>query len=83
MELCDGDLVKLFKLKQECLRTDHILTMDNVALKIQALYETSIGCEFIHKCGIVHFDLKCANVLFQKSSSNEYKFKICDFGVSI
>lgn len=36
--------------------------------------------EYVHSTGIVHFDLKAANVLLDLSDPTQPSCKICDFG---
>ena len=44
--------------------------------------QIAINCanclRYFHSCGLIHRDLKSLNILF----SNEFKFKLCDFGLS-
>jgi serine/threonine protein kinase len=79
MELCDGDLITLFQLKN----ANHPWSLENAHLKFKAIKDVSKGCTFIHECGIIHFDLKCSNILFKRLSEDDYVFKICDFGVRL
>jgi len=50
----------------------------NKKQKYQVGIDIVSGVEYLHKRNIVHSDLKSVNILL----TNEYRAKICDFGVS-
>ncbi|ELP94457.1 cell division control protein 15, CDC15, putative [Entamoeba invadens IP1] len=51
----------------------------NEVLTAKYIYQVLIGLEYIHSQGIVHRDIKAANILVAKDG----RVKIADFGVSI
>ena len=89
MELCDGNLSNLIGIKSS--KTDKIsapimnisvIWFNRLDIKLQATRDIIKGCNHIHSCGVIHFDIKPANILYKRISSMEYVFKIADFGVS-
>ena len=50
------------------------------SLKHEALYHIVSGLEYLHSKGIVHGDLKSANVLVSENEKGDYVFKLCDMG---
>ncbi len=38
---------------------------------------------FMHKCGLIHRDLKIENVLSNQINENDYDVKIADFGLAV
>ena len=42
--------------------------------------QTAVAMAHIHKCGVVHRDLKLSNLLLDSSKT---KMKICDFGIAL
>jgi serine/threonine protein kinase len=77
LELCDGMLSDLIFVKES--------TKDSPFMQIETMLAAAIeicsGCEYIQKFGVVHYDLKAANVLFKKTES-KLVFKVADFGAS-
>ncbi len=64
----ETDLDQIMK-KSVDLKESHILKI---------IYNLLSSLCFIHKCNVMHRDLKCANILV----SNTCSVKICDFGLS-
>lgn len=54
----------------------------NVELKekhmLKIMYSLFCSLCFLHKCNVIHRDLKCANILVTANC----QVKICDFGLS-
>ena len=48
-------------------------------VRVEATRQVYSGLEFIHRIGIIHFDLHCSNILVHGPTG---LFKICDFGTS-
>ena len=75
LELCDGSLDSiLFTENDNC-------TFTSGEKLLAAALDICNGCSFMHQNGIVHYDLKTANVLFQNAKDGII-CKIADFGVS-
>ena len=49
-------------------------------LKLGAMHEICKGLAYLHEKKIVHGDLKSGNVLVSGSTSDEWMFKLTDFG---
>ena len=82
MELCDrGSLVRNRELIWTRLRQDE---KKGLVLVLKCLLEILFGMEYLHSIGIVHGDLKCANVLCCSKVLDVRGFvcKVCDFGLS-
>ena len=45
---------------------------------LKIMYSMFCCLSFLHKCNVIHRDLKCANILVSSNCS----VKICDFGLS-
>eukprot|EP01114_Cavostelium_apophysatum_P002590 TRINITY_DN1229_c0_g1_i1.p1 TRINITY_DN1229_c0_g1~~TRINITY_DN1229_c0_g1_i1.p1 ORF type:complete len:972 (-),score=387.36 TRINITY_DN1229_c0_g1_i1:212-3127(-) len=70
MELCDGGAVSdIFQVSNEPLTEDQIALITRETLK---------GLIYLHQCGIIHRDIKGANILLCNSGD----IKLVDFGVS-
>jgi serine/threonine protein kinase len=69
MELLDGGSLK------DLLRLGHRFPLD---LAVHVIINTLKGLQHSHHCGIVHQDMKPANLMIQKDGS----IKIADFGIS-
>jgi len=65
MERCNYDLTKLYKeeLKMET--------------SLELVFQIAIGLLYLHTMGIIHWDIKPANILIK-----DYAIKIGDFGFS-
>lgn len=77
---CDEDDNNIYLRLELCKREDlneiikkgEKIDIKNVILQIIE------GVDYLHKKGILHRDLKCSNILFDKDNN----VKICDFGLS-
>ena len=78
MELCDGNLENLFMTHRPKINGPIFNK-----LIYQALVDTARGCGHIHSLGIIHFDIKTANLLYKRTADDQYIFKVSDFGVSL
>ena len=81
MELCDGNVLNLFVKSHEKLIDTG--PPSNMKLRLKAISEIAEGLSYIHECGIIHFDVKTANILYVRSAENKFNFKITDFGVNM
>ena len=86
MELCEGTISQVFPINRLGSKTEYSLeeqdiTVTNLKSKIKALIDIAKGCNHIHHCGVIHFDIKPANILYKTDKEN-LVFKIADFGVS-
>jgi len=54
------------------------VTRNPEANRIHLLHGAAKGIEYLHNCGIVHGNLKCANILI----ASDCEARICDFGMS-
>ena len=82
MELCDkGTLQQQRRVGWSLLQQDCYLGLQWI---LPCLLEIIYGMEHVQDVGIVHGDLKCANILCQSTSSTGRGFscKVCDFGLS-
>jgi serine/threonine protein kinase len=68
LDYLDTDLDKILKRRVE-FKEKHV---------IKITYNLLLSLAFIHKCNVVHRDLKCANILV----SAQCNVKICDLGLS-
>lgn len=68
LDYMETDLDQIMK-KSVDLKESHVLKI---------IYNLLSSLSFIHKCNVMHRDLKCANILV----SNTCGVKICDFGLS-
>eukprot|EP00929_Paragymnodinium_shiwhaense_P000351 TRINITY_DN100597_c0_g1_i1.p1 TRINITY_DN100597_c0_g1~~TRINITY_DN100597_c0_g1_i1.p1 ORF type:complete len:444 (-),score=101.31 TRINITY_DN100597_c0_g1_i1:349-1680(-) len=68
LEMCDTDLKKLIKM-------DVNLTILHINSLLVGILE---GLLYIHQCGVIHRDMKPANVL----ANQDCTVKICDFGLA-
>jgi len=70
MEICDGGAVSdIFQISNDALTEDQIALITRESLK---------GLIYLHKCGIIHRDIKGANILLTTTGD----IKLVDFGVS-
>lgn len=52
-------------------------------IRIKMMYDAAKGLEFLHACGIIHRDVKAANMLvFSLDYSAPVRIKLTDFGTS-
>lgn len=60
----------------------HFLDVAEVpmGIKLEAIFQVSIGLEYLHCNQVIHGDLKSANVLIHGSEVDEFLFKLSDFG---
>ena len=82
MELCDkGTLQQQRRVGWSLLQEDFCTGVQWI---VPCLLDIVYGMEHVQGVGIVHGDLKCANVLCQSTSSTSRGFscKVCDFGLS-
>ncbi len=82
MELSDkGTLLRLRTKVWEVLEQDFT---KGLCWILRSLMEILFGMEYLHSIGIVHGDLKCANVLCFSNRSDARRFvcKVSDFGLS-
>ncbi len=49
-------------------------------LKLEALYQTAQGMNYLHQNSIVHCDLKSQNILVTSNALEEWMFKVSDMG---
>lgn len=56
----------------------------NLRTLLLTLIEIASACGYLHKMGVVHCDMKPANVLLKSSSTDTRGFtaKVTDFGLS-
>eukprot|EP01088_Endostelium_zonatum_P005965 TRINITY_DN1803_c0_g1_i1.p1 TRINITY_DN1803_c0_g1~~TRINITY_DN1803_c0_g1_i1.p1 ORF type:complete len:597 (+),score=111.16 TRINITY_DN1803_c0_g1_i1:250-2040(+) len=76
-ELLHGDLFKLLKIE---LGGNKLIPLTT---RIDMLIQAAKGLGYLHSKGILHRDLKLANIFFQKFGEDQYRVKIGDFGVAI
>ena len=76
-ELLHGDLFKLLKIEMGGNKLISLTT------RIDMLIQAAKGLGYLHSKGILHRDLKLANIFFQKFGDDQYRVKIGDFGVAI
>jgi serine/threonine protein kinase len=55
----------------------------NETVTINLLLDIALGLDALHKCNIIHGDMKSENILICRHSQREYVAKISDFGLSI
>ncbi|CAM9440985.1 unnamed protein product [Chrysoparadoxa australica] len=51
-------------------------------MKYQIMYDVASGLQHIHKEGVLHRDIKSANVLISRAGSHNIRARITDFGTS-
>lgn len=71
MELCDGSLRKLIKSNLAC---------KDIMNVIKGVF---LGVKHMHDCGVMHRDIKGANVLFIQKEDGSYVTRLADCGLSI
>lgn len=75
MELCDGDITDLMQ-----------SSPDGRLIEPQAqgvIVQVCAGLRFLHRQGIIHFDIKPANILYKEDQdTDEILFKLTDFGLA-
>lgn len=64
----------------DCLSQQDTLDLDT---KLRLAGDIAVGVAALHKCGIVHSDLKPENVLVCRSNDGTLVAKLSDFGLSI
>jgi len=67
MEFIDGD----------DLSDTKALKMMNISEKLNYFYQTTLALQYIHKCGVIHLDMKPSNIMIRNGL-----VKLIDFGVS-
>lgn len=79
MELCDTDLLKFLKLIDE-----QKLKVENIEYIIRQI---ALGIKYLHSLGLLHRDIKEANILLKdiaseldKNDGRKYRVKIADLG---
>jgi serine/threonine protein kinase len=82
MEMCDDNLLNFLGELQKSLKPSDIEVFAHLDIKFQAIKEIAAGIAEIHRCGIIHFDIKSQNILVKRKPDGKYIFKISDFGVS-
>ena len=82
MQLCNGGALqdRLYRMSEARFEALELLTHDD---KLLCATQVIAGVYFLHSQGIVHRDLKTANILVQNYGSEQlplYSFKLSDFG---
>jgi len=49
---------------------------------VEIMRQLIMGIGYLHECGIIHRDLKPENILIEPKSSDTFRIKITDFGLS-
>ena len=78
LEICDASLSDV--IYQEKAASASIF--GKIGSVTSAIWDIASGCAHIHRNGVVHYDLKTANILI-KSTGTGIICKIADFGVRL
>ena len=71
LELCDGDLEIYVEKEQQ-----------NSGISLDIASQICNALEYLHGKGIIHLDVKPANVLIKKLGNGKIRVKLCDMGIS-
>ena len=72
LERCDADL--RFLVQQGFVFTEH--------MQILILLQLLDAVMYLHKCNVIHCDIKPSNVLVNFDMNGNVLVKLCDFGLS-
>jgi serine/threonine protein kinase len=76
LELCRGSLSGIIKeARDKC-------TYLCESFIVRMFMQLCTGVSYVHSSGILHRDIKSANILWQQGSSGELIIKLADFGIS-
>jgi len=50
---------------------------------VRYIKEIGSALKYIHSCGVIHGDLKLANVFAHREEGSEFQLKLADFGLSL
>ncbi|KAI6126396.1 hypothetical protein EV401DRAFT_1885559 [Pisolithus croceorrhizus] len=88
LNMCTGQMVAVKRIRLEGLKEDEVTQLMEEVDLMKSLSHPSIvnyvvkileGLHYLHKCHVVHCDLKAANILTTKTGN----VKLSDFGVSL
>lgn len=74
LERCDGDLFDL--METACFFPSAGFQMPVVSI----MYQLACAVAHCHSCGVVHCDVKPANILYRVRKNNQIQVSLCDFG---
>lgn len=70
------------KIMRSDLTCDEFVDQFNVKIFFRLLEDMNAAFKHMHSYGLIHSDIKPANILYNLSDRGEYSFKLCDFNIT-